>query len=276
MSEETIRIAVGGTQGGAVDQHFGQAAEFLIYDVTVDGVHLLDRRGVDAHAQDGEDRRDTIVRMLGDCQALLVAKIGPVPQAKLAAAGIVATDAYAGQPIETALLAFRTNGDAGPTTSLEDISPPPDFGRFRLLHTMLRVSDMERSVDFYTRLLGMRVLDQREHKKNQFTQVYLGYGDGASPMVLELVFNWMRETPYQKGDAFGHIALDVNGIGALCRHLAAEGVVMPRPPRSQRHRENIVAFIEDPDGYQIELVQSGAESAMAVPIDHGAELAISA
>ncbi len=150
---------------------------------------------------------------------------------------------------------MRTAAAWGAGTEPEEVSEPPDFGRFRLLHAMLRVSDMERSLDFYTRLLGMRVLDRREHKKNQFTQVYLGYGDAASPMVLELVFNWMRDEPYQQGDAFGHIAVGVTGIGALCRQLAAEGVPMPRPPRSQRHGETMVAFVEDPDGYRVELVQ---------------------
>jgi lactoylglutathione lyase len=275
MSEESIRIAVGGTEGGTVDQHFGQAAEFLVYDVAGDAFRLIDRRAVDAHSANGEDRRETILRMLRDCQALLVAKIGVTPQGMLAATGITATDSYADQPIEAALAAFCSAALSSPAISLEDISPPPDFSQFRMLHAMLRVSDMERSVDFYTRLLGMRILDQREHKKNQFTQVYLGYGDPASPMVLELVFNWMRETPYQKGDAFGHVALGVNGIGALCRQLAAEGVVIPRPPRSQRHGENIVAFIEDPDGYQIELVQSGAAIGSVVSTDRGMELAVS-
>jgi lactoylglutathione lyase len=254
MSEETMRIAVGGTEGGAIDQHFGQAAEFLIFDASPAGIHLVDRRGVDSHSRDGEDRRQTIVRMIADCRALLVAKIGVTPKEMMAAAGIEATDAYADQPIEAALQAFLLAGTTGDTAEPE-VEIAPDFGRFRLLHAMLRVSDMARSVDFYTRLLGMRVLDQREHRKNQFTQVYLGYGDAAAPMVLELVFNWMRDVPYEKGDAFGHIAVGVTGIGALCRHLAAEGVAMPRPPRSQRHGESVVAFIEDPDGYRIELVQ---------------------
>ena len=118
---------------------------------------------------------------------------------------------------------------------------------------MLRVADIDRSIDFYTRLLGMRVLERRDHKKNQFSQAYLGYGGDASQMVLELVSNWTREVTV--GDLFGHIAIQVSGITALCERLAAAGAPMPRPPSTQRHGNNIIAFIEDPDGHRIELVQ---------------------
>lgn len=263
MSEHSIRIAVGGTIGGAVDQHFGQAADFHVYDVTAEAPAFIESRNVEALSQVGEDRRDAIVRILADCRALLVARIGVAPKEKMAGAGIDATDAFADQPIEAALKAYAS-GTSQVEETAADLSEPMDFSRFRLLHTMLRVSDMDRSVDFYTRLLGMRVVEQREHKKNQFTQVYLGYGEGDATTVLELVFNWMRDDPYKKGDAFGHIAVGVRGIGSLCRRLAAEGVVMPRPPRSQRHGDTIVAFIEDPDGYRIELVELKEEVAAAV------------
>jgi len=264
MSEEIIRIAVAGSEGGAVDQHFGQAEEFLIFEIAAGTPRLAERRAIAAHAQGDEDRRDTIVRMLADCKALLVAKIGVAPKEKLAAAGIDATDAHANKPVEAALAKYLASGAAAAVAEAAEEAPiePPDTGRFRLLHAMLRVSDMERSLDFYTRLLGMRVLDRRDHKKNQFTQVYLGYGDAEAPMVLELVQNWSREEPYLQGEAFGHIAIGVTGIGALCRYLAAEGVPMPRPPRSQRHGDTIVAFVEDPDGFRIELVQT-AEVAQA-------------
>jgi len=126
---------------------------------------------------------------------------------------------------------------------------------FRVLHAMFRVSDMDRSVDFYTRLLGMRVLEQRQHKKNQFTQTYLGYCEADHGAVLELVFNWSGDESIVLGSAFGHIAIGVYGITALCAKLVEEGVKMPRPPSTQRHGENIIAFIEDPDGYRIELVE---------------------
>ena len=101
----------------------------------------------------------------------------------------------------------------------------------------------------------MTVQDRRDHTKNQFSPAYLGYGDGPAGMTLELVFNWTQDAPYTPGDSFGHIAIEVTGITALCDRLAAAGVTMPRPPRAQRHGENIVAFIEDPDGHRIELVQ---------------------
>jgi lactoylglutathione lyase len=127
--------------------------------------------------------------------------------------------------------------------------------RFRILHTMLRVGDMERSVDFYTRLMGMRVLEQRQHKKNRFTQTYLGYGEASDGAVIELVANWIQDEPLSLGTAFGHIAIGVYGVRSLCERLAAENVPMPRPPSSQRHGENIIAFVLDPDGYRIELVE---------------------
>ena len=141
--------------------------------------------------------------MLADCKVLLVAKIGPMPAAKLGNAGIEAIDAHVGKPIETALTEVFAD------KTLPQSDEPIDTSTFRLAHSMLRVADIERSIDFYTRLLGMKVLEQRDHKKNQFTQVYLGYGDGFSQMVLELVFNWMQEEPYAKGNAFGHIAIQV-------------------------------------------------------------------
>jgi lactoylglutathione lyase len=126
---------------------------------------------------------------------------------------------------------------------------------FRLMHTMLRVRDLDRSLDFYTRLLGMQVLERRDHRKNQFSQAYLGYGEGFGQMVLELVANWTREEPYAVGDSFGHIAIQVSGIAALCERLKAAGTSIHRPPSTQRHGSNIIAFVEDPDGHRIELVQ---------------------
>ena len=106
---------------------------------------------------------------------------------------------------------------------------------------MLRVADLDRSIDFYTRLLGMQVLERRDHKKNQFSQAYLGYGGGFSQMVLELVSNWTREEPYALGESFGHIAIQVSGITALCERLAAAGRADAAPAqhaaaRQQHHR----------------------------------------
>lgn len=245
-----LLIAVAGTEGGRIDKHFGQAEDFLIYRQGTEGPELVERRSVIAHEQPGdEDRRDTICRMLADCRVLLVAKIGPVPQERLAGIGIEATDLYAGKDVQPTLVDMFAAKEAAIGAAAVDATS------FRLLHAMLRVSDMDRALDFYTRLLGMRVLEMREHKKNQFSQVYLGYGAGWDGMALELVFNWSSEEPYVLGTSFGHIAIQVTCITALCDRLAAAGMPMPRPPRSQRHGENIVAFVEDPDGHRIELVQ---------------------
>jgi lactoylglutathione lyase len=246
----SIRIAVASRDGTTVNLHFGQTREFLVFDVTAGGATLIARRDIESHAQgEDEDPRDTVCRMLADCKALLVAKVGINPKEKLGNAGIDAIDAHAGRPVETALTEVFAE------KAVETRGAAIDTSAFRLAHAMLRVSDIERSIDFYTRLLGMKVLEQRDHKKNQFTQAYLGYGDGFSQMVLELVFNWTQEEAYVKGDAFGHIAIQVSGINRLCNRLAAEGVPMPRAPRGQRHGDNIIAFIEDPDGHRIELFQ---------------------
>ena len=248
-SPSFLRMAVASRDGLRVDQHFGQAEEFLVYDVAADAARLVETRKVAAHAQGDEDPRQTVMRLLADCKVLLVAKIGPTPQEQLAAIGIEATDLHKGRPIPAALAEIHA---AKASVNL-NVAVRDDG--FRLLHAMLRVTDMERSLDFYTRLLGMRVLEMREHKKNQFTQAYLGYGAGWNGMALELVFNWSGDEPYSRGTSFGHVAIQVTDITALCDRLAAEGVPMPRPPRAQRHGENIVAFVEDPDGNRIELVQ---------------------
>jgi lactoylglutathione lyase len=242
----TLRIAVASNDRVRIDQHFGHADNFAIHDVTAAGAELFERRDLASHAQGDEDPRETIYRMLADCQVLLVAKIGPVPQEKLASLGIEATHVYAGKSIEDALTEVYA---AKTSTAAVDTSG------FRMMHAMLRVADLDRSLHFYTELMGMTVLEHREHKKNQFSQVYLGYGDDWSGMTLELVFNWLKEEAYTHGTSFGHIAIEVTDMTALCNKLSAAGVPMPRPPRAQRHGENTVAFVEDPDGHRIELVE---------------------
>ena len=242
----SLRIAVATQDHLRIDRHFGHADAFSIFDVTVLGSSLVEHRAVADHALVDEDTRDTIYRMLADCKLLLVSKIGVAPQEKLASLGVEASDMYAGKAIDTALqeaFAARTN------------LAPVDTSTYRLLHAMLRVSDLDKAVHFYTELLGMKVLEHREHKKNQFSQVYLGYEAGFGGMAVELVFNWVQEKPYTHGDSFGHIAIEVTDIVGLCAKLSAAGVPMPRPPRGQRHGENTVAFVEDPDGHRIELVQ---------------------
>ncbi len=249
-----LRIAVASQDGSRVDQHFGQTEAFLVFDVTAAGAVAIGTRAIADHAVGDENPRDTVCRMLADCTVLLVSKIGISPQEKLAGVGIEASDRHAGKSVEAALAAvFAAKAVRHDNTPLDAIG-------FRLRHAMLRVADLDRSLDFYTRQLGMRVLERRDHKRNQFSQAYLGYGDDFGEMALELVANWTRDQPYAVGESFGHIAIEVFGITALCDRLAAAGVTMPRPPRAQRHGENIVAFIEDPDGHRIELLQlpSGA------------------
>ena len=254
-SSPALRIAVATRDGTRVDLHFGHAEAFAIYDVDVAGPRPVETRVIADHAlSEEEDTRETIYRMIADCKILLVAKVGAAPQEALAAIGIEATNMHAGKGVEEALAeVYAAKQEAAQESSS---AAPLDASEFALLHAMLRVADLDRSIEFYTQSLGMKVLEKREHKKNQFSQAYLGYGDAPGGMTLELVSNWQRETPYVQGDAFGHIAIGVNNIQRLCDRLAAAGVPMPRPPRGQRHGENIVAFIADPDGHRIELVQT--------------------
>lgn len=130
----------------------------------------------------------------------------------------------------------------------------------RLLHTMLRVRDLERSLTFYMGKLGMRLFRQEMYPDGRFTLAFIGYGDESSNAAIELTWNWDREA-YELGSAFGHIALSVKDIVATCSALAASGVNVIRQPGpmsycQDRSSAEQIAFIEDPDGYRIELIQS--------------------
>lgn len=129
------------------------------------------------------------------------------------------------------------------------------FSRSRLLHTMIRVLDLEKSLDFYTRLLGMKLLRRKDFPTGEFTLAFVGYGDETDSTVVELTHNWPQKEPYQPGTAFGHLAIAVPDIYAACEHLKQEGVKIPRPPGPMKHGGSVIAFIEDPDGYKIELIQ---------------------
>jgi len=129
------------------------------------------------------------------------------------------------------------------------------FEQARMLHTMLRVRDLDRSLDFYTRLLGMRLLRRKDFPTGEFTLAFVGYGDEDAATVIELTHNWPRKEPYAIGDAYGHIAIGVRDIRAACDRLAAEGVKIPRPPGPMKHGGSVIAFVEDPDGYKIELIE---------------------
>ena len=126
---------------------------------------------------------------------------------------------------------------------------------FRLLHTMLRVRDLDKSIDFYSRHLGMRLLRRKDFPGGRFTLAFLGYGDEGANTVLELTHNWDHEGSYEIGSGFGHIAIATSDIHGLCERLAGEGVPVPRPPGPMKHGTTEIAFVEDPDGYKVELIQ---------------------
>mgnify|MGYP001228965266 FL=1 len=127
--------------------------------------------------------------------------------------------------------------------------------RFRLLHTMIRVRDLDKSIDFYTRLLGMKLLRRRDFESGKFTLAFVGYGDEETHTVVELTHNWEQEEPYSMGEAFGHLAIAVPDAYLVCEVMKKEGVPVPRFAGPMKGGERIIAFIEDPDGYKIELVQ---------------------
>lgn len=125
---------------------------------------------------------------------------------------------------------------------------------FSYLHTMLRVGDLERSIHFYTTFLGMKELRRTEVPDGKYTLVFIGYGDEASHTVLELTYNWGVDQ-YEAGTAFGHLALGVPDIYAACERLRAAGVKIGREPGPVKFGTTVIAFIEDPDGYKIELIE---------------------
>ncbi len=125
---------------------------------------------------------------------------------------------------------------------------------FRILHTMLRVGDLERSLEFYLRL-GMRILRRQEYPKGRFTLVFLGYGTEQETTVVELTHNW-DESAYQLGNGFGHLALQVEDIYLTCHHLESIGVsILRRPGPMKFDQGECIAFVQDPDGYKIELIE---------------------
>lgn len=127
---------------------------------------------------------------------------------------------------------------------------------FRLLHTMIRVLDVDASIDFYTRHLGMKVLRRTDYPEGKFTNVFVGYGDEQTETVLELTHNWDQDAPYDHGSAFGHLAVGVPDIYAVCETMEKEGVKIPRKPGPMKHGTTVIAFIEDPDGYKVELIEN--------------------
>ena len=129
-----------------------------------------------------------------------------------------------------------------------------DDKQFKQLHTMIRVLDIEKSVDFYTRLLGMKLLRKKDFPGGRFTNVFVGYGSEDTHAVVELTHNWDQVEPYELGSGYGHIALGVKDIYKVCEDLERSGAKIPRKPGPMKHGTTHIAFIEDPDGYKIELV----------------------
>ena len=126
--------------------------------------------------------------------------------------------------------------------------------KFRVLHTMMRVKDLDKSIDFYTHLLGMDLLRKLEFPEGKFTLAFLGYGPEDSHAVIELTHNWDQSEPYDLGSGYGHIALGVRKIYDICAELEANGARIPRPAGPMKHGTTVIAFVEDPDGYKIELI----------------------
>jgi lactoylglutathione lyase len=128
----------------------------------------------------------------------------------------------------------------------------------RLLHTMLRVGNLEESLRFYCDILGMKLLRQKDYPGGQFTLAFVGYGDEVDHSVLELTYNWGVEQ-YELGDAYGHIALGVDDIYQTCEQIKAQGGKVVREPGPMKHGSTVIAFVEDPNGYKVELIQLGTQ-----------------
>lgn len=127
----------------------------------------------------------------------------------------------------------------------------------RFLHTMLRVGDMQRSIDFYTRVMGMQLLRTTDRPEQKYTLAFVGYASNPEQAELELTYNYGVDT-YDMGGAYGHVALGVEDIYATCEHIRAKGGNITREPGPVQGGNTLIAFITDPDGYKIELIQRDA------------------
>lgn len=126
----------------------------------------------------------------------------------------------------------------------------------RILHTMLRVGDLDRSIDFYTRVLGMKLLRRKDYPDGKFTLAFIGYDTEDKTAVLELTYNWGVES-YELGDAYGHIAIEVDDAYKACEEVRANGGNVTREAGPMKHGGSVIAFVQDPDGYKIEFIQKG-------------------
>ena len=127
----------------------------------------------------------------------------------------------------------------------------------RILHTMLRVNNLDESLRFYTQVLGMQLLRRHDFESGRFTLAFVGYGAESDTAVIELTYNWDTDK-YELGNGFGHIALGTPDIYATCEAARAAGAKVVREPGPMKHGTTVIAFLEDPSGYKIELIQSSA------------------
>ncbi len=127
----------------------------------------------------------------------------------------------------------------------------------RILHTMLRVGDLERSLAFYTEILGMKLLRRREHPEGKFTLAFVGYQDESAGAAIELTYNWGVHE-YDLGSGYGHIAIEVDDAHKACERVRQHGGKVVREPGPMKHGTTVLAFVEDPDGYRIEFIQKKA------------------
>ncbi|MGM3176237.1 lactoylglutathione lyase [Dickeya lacustris] len=124
----------------------------------------------------------------------------------------------------------------------------------RLLHTMLRVGDLQRAIDFYTKILGMRLLRTSENPEYKYSLAFVGYTEESEGAVIELTYNWGVDS-YEMGSAFGHIALGVDDVAGACERIRQAGGKVTREAGPVKGGTTIIAFVEDPDGYKIELIE---------------------
>ena len=124
----------------------------------------------------------------------------------------------------------------------------------RILHTMIRVGELQRSIDFYTQVLGMRLLRKADYPGGRFTNAFVGYDDESRAAVLELTHNWDTKS-YDLGTGFGHVAIEVDDAYRTCEEVKKRGGKVTREPGPMKHGTTVIAFAEDPDGYKIEFVQ---------------------
>ncbi len=127
----------------------------------------------------------------------------------------------------------------------------------RILHTMIRVGDLDRSIAFYTGALGMTLLRKNDYPGGRFTLAFVGYGPETEHAVIELTYNWDTDR-YDIGDGFGHIAIAVEDIQAACEGIRQAGGIITREPGPMKHGTTVIAFAEDPDGYKVELIEKKA------------------